>query len=137
MTELRPDTDHDAVCASRVRHQLVVAPPGTGKTTVSVRLAAELLPELATHARVLVLTFSKQARTQLEREAARQLRPAARSRIEITNYHRFLLQGVAAYRRALGLAGASRPRQFEATQGSTGGGRPRCGQSGSTASTAV
>jgi DNA helicase-2/ATP-dependent DNA helicase PcrA len=104
MTELRTDLDHDAVCASRVRHQLVVAPPGTGKTTVSVRLAAELLPELDAHARVLLLTFSNQARTQLEREAARQLRPAARSRIEITNYHRFLLQGVAAYRRALGLA---------------------------------
>jgi superfamily I DNA/RNA helicase len=104
MTELRPDPDHDAVCASRVRHQLVVAPPGTGKTTVSVRLAAELLPELEAHARVLLLTFSNQARTQLEREAARQLPPAARSRIEITNYHRFLLQGVAAYRRALGLA---------------------------------
>jgi superfamily I DNA/RNA helicase len=104
MTELRPDADHDAVCASRVRHQLVVAPPGTGKTTVSVRLAAELLPELEAHARVLLLTFSNQARTQLEREAARQLPPATRSRIEITNYHRFLLQGVASYRRALGLA---------------------------------
>jgi superfamily I DNA/RNA helicase len=104
MTELRPDADHDAVCASRVRHQLVVAPPGTGKTTVSVRLAAELLPELEAHARILLLTFSNQARTQLEREAARQLPPAARKRIEITNYHRFLLRGVAAYRRALGLA---------------------------------
>lgn len=104
MTELRPDAGHDAVCVSRVRHQLVVAPPGTGKTTVSVRLAAELLPELDAHARVLLLTFSNQARTQLEREAARQLQPAGRSRIEITNYHRFLLRGVAAYRRALGLA---------------------------------
>lgn len=121
MPELRPDADHDAVCASRVRHQLVVAPPGTGKTTVSVRLAAELLPELDAHARVLLLTFSNQARAQLEREAARQLRPAARSRIEITNYHRFLLQGVAAYRRALGLAerldlGSSRRRK-EALEG--------------------
>lgn len=104
MTELRPDAGHDAVCVSRVRHQLVVAPPGTGKTTVSVRLAAELLPELDAHARVLLLTFSNQARTQLEREAARQLQPAGRGRIEITNYHRFLLRGVAAYRRALGLA---------------------------------
>lgn len=104
MAELRPDADHNAVCASRVRHQLVVAPPGTGKTTVSVRLAAELLPELDAHARVLLLTFSNQARTQLEREAARQLPPAARNRIEITNYHRFFLQSVAAYRRALGLA---------------------------------
>jgi superfamily I DNA/RNA helicase len=104
MTELRPDADHDAVCASRVGHQLVVAPPGTGKTTVSVRLAAELLPELEAHARVLLLTFSNQARTQLEREAYRQLSPATRNRIEITNYHRFLLQGVASYRRALGLA---------------------------------
>lgn len=104
MAQLRVDVDHDAVCASRVRHQLVVAPPGTGKTAVSARLAAALLPQLAPEARVLILTFSNQARTQLEREAARQLTPVIRSRIEISNYHRFFLQGVSAYRRALGLA---------------------------------
>ncbi len=59
--------------------------------------------KLASSERVLVLTFSNQARSQLEREASRQLTPGLRRRIHITNYHRFFWQGVSAYRRALGL----------------------------------
>lgn len=104
MPELRPDPDHDAVCASVARHQVVVAPPGTGKTCLSIRLAGELAPGLASpSAKILVVTFSNQARTQLEREAAFQLSPAVRRRIEITNYHRFFWKAVLAHRRALGL----------------------------------
>src|SRR4051794_38795947 len=100
---LRPDSDHDAVCASDARHQLVVAPPGSGKTCLSVRLAAAAVTKLAPFAKVLLLTFSTQARTQLEREAVRQLDPGTGARIEITNYHRFFWQGVRSYRRALDL----------------------------------
>jgi DNA helicase-2/ATP-dependent DNA helicase PcrA len=99
----RPDAEHDAVVACRKRHQVVVAPPGTGKTYVSVRVAGALADEIAPHARVLLLTFSRQARAQLEREAARQLAPALRARIEVTNYHRLCWQAVQAYRRLLGL----------------------------------
>ena len=111
----RPDIEHDAVAACRERHQVVVAPPGTGKTYVSVRVAAALADELPPHARVLLLTFSRQARAQLEREAARQLAPAMRARIEVTNYHRLCWQAVQAYRRLLGLpdvldVGSSRRR---------------------------
>ena len=51
------------------RHQVIVAPPGTGKTHLSVRLAGRLADGLAAHERVLLLTFSRQARAQLEREA--------------------------------------------------------------------
>jgi len=50
-----------------------------------------------------LLTFSNQARTQLEREAAQQLPPATRKRVEVSNYHRFFWRAVLAYRRALGL----------------------------------
>lgn len=103
MNEVRPDPNHEAVLASRARHLVVTAPPGTGKTFLSVRLAGELVPILPTEARVLLLTFSTQARSQLEREAARQLPPKLRARIAVTNYHRFFWQGVRAYRRALGL----------------------------------
>ena len=84
-------------------HLVVTAPPGTGKTCLSVRLAAKTASTITSSENVLVLTFSNQARTQLEREAARQLTPALRRRIHITNYHRFFWQGVSAYRRALGL----------------------------------
>ena len=111
----RADAEHDAVVACRERRQIVVAPPGTGKTYVSVRLAGALAADLAPHSRVLLLTFSRQARAQLEREAARQLAPGLRVRIEVTNYHRLCWQAVQAYRRALGLpdeldVGSSRRR---------------------------
>ena len=103
MPSFRPDPDHDAVLDSRADHLVVTAPPGTGKTCLSVRLAANAASSLTSSENVLVLTFSNQARTQLEREAARQLTPALRRRIHITNYHRFFWHGVSAYRRALGL----------------------------------
>jgi superfamily II DNA or RNA helicase len=69
------DPDHDAVYESAETRQVVVAPPGTGKTHVAVRLAGRLTTSLALHERVLLLTFSNQARVQLEDEAARRLRP--------------------------------------------------------------
>lgn len=103
MPSFRPDPDHDAVLDSVANHLVVTAPPGTGKTCLSVRLAAKTATTLTSSENVLVLTFSNQARTQLEREASRQLAPSLRTRIHITNYHRFFWQGVSAYRRALGL----------------------------------
>jgi len=100
---LRYDPDHDALCASGGHHLLVVAPPGTGKTAVSVRLAGTIVPDLAPESRVLLVTFSNQARVQLESEAARQLRPEVRRQVEVANYHGFFRREVWAYRRALGL----------------------------------
>lgn len=100
---MRPDPEHDAVIACDQVHQVVVAPPGTGKTYLSVRLAGQLADGLATHERVLLLTFSRQARAQLEREAARQLSRPQRAKLEITNYHRLCWQAAKQYRRALGL----------------------------------
>jgi superfamily I DNA/RNA helicase len=103
VAEYRPDPDHDAVLESEAKHLVVTAPPGTGKTFLSVRLAGGLAPLMPTGGRILLLTFSNQARTQLEREAARQLTPELRGRVDVTNYHRFFWHGVLAYRRALGL----------------------------------
>ena len=103
VADLRPDPEHDAVCGATEAYQLVIAPPGTGKTHLAVRLAGVIGGTLPPESRVLLLTFSNQARTQLEREAARQLGPKSRQRVEITNYHRFFWHGVYAYRRALGL----------------------------------
>lgn len=100
---LRPDPDHDAVCESSGRQIVVVAPPGTGKTALSIRFASTVAPVLEPNERVLLLTFSNQARVQLEREAARQLSAALRSKIEVANYHGFFRREVWAYRRALGL----------------------------------
>jgi DNA helicase-2/ATP-dependent DNA helicase PcrA len=101
--ERRPDDEHDAVCDSDVRHQLIIAPPGTGKTHLAIRLAAKRVQELPLGASVLLLTFSNQARVQLEAEAARQITPELRKRIEVTNYHRFFWQAIRAFRRSLHL----------------------------------
>jgi AAA domain/UvrD-like helicase C-terminal domain len=103
LSELRPDPDHDAVCAAEGRHLVVVAPPGTGKTCLSIRLAGVHAAHLDPEQRVLLLTFSNQARVQLETEAARQLTPDVRAQIEVTNYHRFFYRSVRVYLRALGL----------------------------------
>ena len=78
-------------------------PPVRVRPVFRLRLAAKTATTLTSSEKVLVLTFSNQARTQLEREASRQLPPALRRRIHITNYHRFFWQGVSAYCRALGL----------------------------------
>jgi superfamily I DNA/RNA helicase len=99
----RHDPDHDQVCASQGKHLLVIAPPGTGKTHLSVRLAGSIAPTLRPSERVLLITFSNQARVRLEDEAATQLPPAIRERVEVTNYHRLFWRGVRAYRRALGI----------------------------------
>ena len=121
---IRQDDDHDAVCSSKARHLLITAPPGTGKTFLTVRLAGELVPHLPAGSAALVLTFSNQARTQLEREAARQLSPDLRRSVEITNYHSFFWRGVNAYRRALGLPETldigSRRRRIEALRRAIG-----------------
>ncbi|WP_145986109.1 UvrD-helicase domain-containing protein [Pseudonocardia sp. EC080619-01] len=111
MTGRRADPEHDAVCASSAVHRVVVAPPGTGKTHLAVRLAGELtatlplppVPDTTIGARVLLLTFSNQARSQLDREAARQLDPLARRRVLVSNYHSLFWGAVRAHRRALGL----------------------------------
>ena len=100
---LRDDPDHDAVCEADAKHLLVVAPPGTGKTTLAVRLAGVQASALSPEERILLVTFSNQARVQLEREAARQLTIEARRAVEVVNYHGLFRREVWAYRRALGL----------------------------------
>lgn len=120
----RRDDDHDAVCSSEARHLLITAPPGTGKTFLTVRFAGELVPHLPPESAALVLTFSNQARTQLEREAARHLSPDLRRSVEISNYHSFFWRAVNAYRRALGLPETldigSRRRRLEALRRAVG-----------------
>ncbi len=83
---------------------VVVAPPGTGKTFSAVRLAARLARDVGDHQRVLVLTFSNQARAELHREARRLVPPKLMARVEIRNYHQLFREKVWAYRSALGLS---------------------------------
>lgn len=105
---IRPDPEQEAVLACRDRRIVVVAPPGTGKTHLAARLAGSEAAQLAVHERVLVLTFSNQARGRLEREIDRVVPRDLRRLVEVTNYHRFFWAGFGDHRRALGLPMALR-----------------------------
>lgn len=92
---------------------LIEAPPGTGKTFVGVVLGIvsirkDLLPS---HGKVLFLTFSKNARVQIERQAdelvsQRKICQEERRRFEIANYHSFFFDCV---RHRKGLWGVKTP----------------------------
>lgn len=99
----RPDPEQERALASTARHLVVVAPPGTGKTSLAARLAATYASGLPSHERVLLLTFSNQARGELEREVTAHVPSSLRRQVEVTNYHRFFWRLVLTYRRALGL----------------------------------
>lgn len=94
----RLDPDQKAAAKSLIsgRNVLIEAPPGTGKTFLGVALGIvavrkSLLPQ---NAKVLFLTFSKNARVQIERQADELVSNGTisrleRKRLEISNYHSF------------------------------------------------
>lgn len=103
-----PDQEHIANC--RDKTILVEAPPGSGKTMTGVIYAQSIIEkglnkgeQLKPHQKVLFLTFSKNARAELQVEADRILSKATQKRIEITNFHSFFRKKVWAFRTYLGL----------------------------------
>ena len=75
---------------------LVEAPPGTGKTFMGVVLAVSYLRQglLPTYGHTLFLTFSKNARVQIERQIERlysegKIDTRERRQLAISNYHSF------------------------------------------------
>jgi superfamily I DNA/RNA helicase len=99
------DPDQEGVLADDHKCLLVEAPPGSGKTRTAVRLVGRDLDagRLGPTQRALVLTFSRNARAQLDAYAAELLTPEQRAQVEITNYHSWFWQKVSQYRRSLGL----------------------------------
>ena len=99
------DDEQEAVLADESPRLLVESPPGSGKTFTAVRLLARDVDagRVSSAQRVLVLTFSRAARAQLDRYAQQLLSPEQRSRAEITNYHSFFWSKIWQYRTTLGL----------------------------------
>lgn len=92
------DPDQKAAAKSLIsgRNILIEAPPGTGKTFLGVALGIVAVRKnlLTQNAKVLFLTFSKNARVQIERQADelvsnRTISRLERKRLEISNYHSF------------------------------------------------
>lgn len=97
------DEQRDATTCPQ-NHLLIIAPPGCGKTEVLAHRAAHQIGLLEENQRVLALTFTKRARSNLE-ERLRAVVGHARSRrqIVVRNLHGFATQVVLAHGRTIGL----------------------------------
>lgn len=85
-------------------HLMIVAPPGCGKTEVLAHRAAHLIGSLEKNQRVLVLTFTNKARSNLEERLRSVLgQTRTRQRIVIRNFHGFAAQVIRAHGRTIGL----------------------------------
>lgn len=85
-------------------HLLILAPPGCGKTEVLAHRAAHQVMGLETNQRVLALTFTKRARSNLEERLRTVLGYARTQRqILVRNLHGFATQVVLAHGRTIGL----------------------------------
>lgn len=85
-------------------HLLIIAPPGCGKTEVLAHRTAHQINALETNRRVLALTFTKRARSNLEERLRSVLGHArARRQIVVRNLHGFATQVVLAHGRTIGL----------------------------------
>jgi DNA helicase-2/ATP-dependent DNA helicase PcrA len=86
---------------------IIEAPPGAGKTFLSVLCAKKLIEigSIKVNQKVLLMTFSRNARSQLDKEAESVFVSDREKlkQIEITNFHSFFQKYVWAYRDYLGL----------------------------------
>lgn len=93
-----------AAATSDRDHLLILAPPGCGKTEVLAHRAAHQVMALETNQRVLALTFTKRARSNLEERLRSVLGHARTQRqILVRNLHGFATQVVLAHGRTIGL----------------------------------
>lgn len=93
-----------AAATSDRDHLLILAPPGCGKTEVLAHRAAHQVMALETNQRVLALTFTKRARSNLEERLRTVLGHARTQRqILVRNLHGFATQVVLAHGRTIGL----------------------------------
>lgn len=101
MTNVRIDpADWETALATIDGPQLIVAGPGTGKTTFLARRAAALLDHDVAPARILVLTFSRRGASRL-REAIAAAAPDRISGLNVSTFHSFAYRMLEAHGPAL------------------------------------
>ncbi len=104
MSEFSLSHEQLEAATSAEKHLLIIAPPGCGKTEVLAHRAAHQIGSLAQNQRVLALTFTKRARSNLEERLRAVLgHVRARRQILVCNLHGFATQVVLAHGRTIGL----------------------------------
>jgi len=104
MSGLQLSGEQSSAAFSDEAHLLVIAPPGCGKTEVLAHRAAHEIALLKTNQRVLALTFTKRARSNLEERLRTVLgHTRARRTVIVRNFHGFASQVVTAHAGTIGL----------------------------------
>lgn len=104
MTKFCLSDEQADVANSKADHLMVVAPPGCGKTEVLAHRAAHLIDVLEKNQRVLALTFTKRARSNLEERLRSVIGQSRMHRhVVVRNFHGFATQVVLAHGRTIGL----------------------------------
>lgn len=104
MTEFALSEEQRRAATSERRHLLIIAPPGCGKTEVLAHRAAHQIESLERNQRVLALTFTKRARSNLEERLRTVLGYGrAQRHIVVRNLHGFATHLVTSHGRTIGL----------------------------------
>jgi DNA helicase-2/ATP-dependent DNA helicase PcrA len=90
------------VYLSDAERVLVLGGPGSGKTQVALLLARRVIGNDPNGRRVLFLTFSRAATSELTKRAPTVLEDSATSRIEVTTFHGFAVGVLDSFRRFTG-----------------------------------
>lgn len=104
MSAFRLSEEQHRAATSEESHMMIIAPPGCGKTEVLAHRAAHVLDSLEKDQRVLALTFTNRARSNLEerlRAVVGQIR--LQRQIRVRNFHGFATEVVLAHGRTIGL----------------------------------
>ena len=118
------DEQRHVVSAFVSGHNVMVeAPPGTGKTYLGVVLAASCIRHdvLSDHGNVLFLTFSKNARVQIEQQMERlfsagKINSKERRHLAISNYHSFFFECLQKKKALWGVNGRIRVGSLKARE---------------------
>ncbi|WP_168581489.1 UvrD-helicase domain-containing protein [Gephyromycinifex aptenodytis] len=96
--------EHSAAAKAKARHAMIIAPPGCGKTEVLAHRADHLIQFLGPNQRILALTFTNRAKTNLH-ERLRNVLGYARMRryVTVRNFHGHATEVVLAHGRTIGL----------------------------------
>lgn len=101
---MRRDDRQRAAATSGDANLLVIAPPGCGKTQLLAMRAAALIPRLRPNQKILALTFSNKAKSNLGERLQRELGTERfRRHVKVRNFHGHAAEVLRAHGRTIGV----------------------------------